>query len=173
MLYPVILGLFYGLVVPMLWSPAAAAGCGAAYFLLHCWAARAAFAVMASDPADPSLRTSEEYRRITASGETLGQVPPKLPPPAHLLCAADHAEITETAEPAGEQPSALRPGGRVGGGPGCVEAVANVGGCAVQTCFGCRVAADRPSGVDRREPPHDASDFCYHCQVTALTPEDP
>ena len=64
-LYPLIVGAFYALILPVLgdgWTSPLRLTMGAIYLSLHLWAARAAYVVTAADPADPLLSASEKYR---------------------------------------------------------------------------------------------------------------
>jgi hypothetical protein len=73
-LYPFIVGSFYALVLPVLgegWTSPVRLCLGVLYFLLHLWAARAAYVVTAADPADPLLRASEKYRGKVAARSAL------------------------------------------------------------------------------------------------------
>lgn len=65
------MGAFYALVLPVLgdgWTSSLRLSMGVLYFLLHMWAARAAYAVTAADPADTLLMVSEKYREKVRNG---------------------------------------------------------------------------------------------------------
>lgn len=63
-LYPLIVGSFYALVIPVLgenWTSPLRLCLLVVYTLLHLWAAHAAYVVTVADPADKLLSLSESY----------------------------------------------------------------------------------------------------------------
>lgn len=90
-LYPLIVGSFYALVLPVLgegWTSPLRLSLGVLYLLLHLWAARAAYVATAADPADPLLRASEKYReKVNARSPELLRGPYKA---VGLQCSSGH-----------------------------------------------------------------------------------
>jgi len=147
-LYPVILAFFYVVNLPMLGSVAAMAGVSAAYFLLHAWAARAAYAVTAADPADPALQANPDYRKIVGGGLPPAAAARGLPPPLHESCFGSNDGSNPAAAPEQHGP------------PTFCGVLGSVAACGASTCVHGACGA----GVGRQGS-SDATDFCYHCQV--------